>query len=1098
MASLAFLIERQLQQQTAGQRGGRAVRGGGRGGANGGARPTPVAPAPSAEPQMYSAETTARMEEIKSAQARGTVAGEGRQRAAAADPADSSCHICGDARETNVVFPCGHTGVCATCICRMRRPGSGTAFSRACVFCKADCEHGVALGEVEWRARGGEAVRYDDFGLYGDVCGPNIKLDEVTGLFWQSSAWDEWARIADLRELRCGCPLSVAPGARGGGTPLPPCEGDGDAFTYARGLTPRGAVCGHTAARVEDVVKHAASAHGWIICELCGTKRASFMAELPRFSRDGFAAHSTKGDAAAGFRGHPLCRFCGVRFYDDAALWAHLQQDHFHCHICAVGEAPGERRYFASYADLETHFSKRHFQCEDAGCKAARYAVFPSPLELDAHKSSIHGIRTAGGRQDLTGHLGFRYASARAERSEGGRPGLLVVGDAGGGGNSNGGDSDEEGGEVRDRYGDAFQGRPGEEGPGLKAAAARPRHLTLSALDFPALGAAQSRRTAEQSLGRGSGSGGESPSLVAGPPAAQTSAGGGGSNAEAFPALRRATAASIVSSHSGPSRPAAAPARPVPSPLTSAAAFPALSAPAPRTAPIFFPRGVGRGKYSAYTSLDALFEMTGQGHMSSGRGGGEEEGGTSFVGTSQEDSSKRTSFVNGISVRQAKGKARGGKTGGGSSAGGRSPSVASPVVSPPPVPVPLPAKVGPTPPARGRAPPSLAALQQPASARGSNQFGALAADDEEALLEELLERRRQRQQPAAQASVATAPKSVKGDASESGGMEPSTAIAGLQAALRPLGASAFDAFQASSLAYRKGGVTAREYHALAADLFTSADGEGAFTSLFPVLLASLPEVSRRAEATAVHAAWARARAAARQAPPAPAVSGAGTYGSWANASSSPPTSSLAPSHTVRGIAVPLRAAENWPTLDRAPPPAPAPAPLILRGGYFKMVAPRGSAPPSLRGLGPAERREEEEWAPAPAFASVGLPTSIFTRGSLGPDGLPVEGFHSAPVSLSLGSALSSAASKGGSISLSGPGREQAGSGQGLAKGKGDDADTLRVAGKKGAKRATAAIEVADAPAPAPTNAGLDAFGNETGGGGVGSRRAKRKGELQQA
>ena len=51
-----------------------------------------------------------------------------------------------------------------------------------------------------------------------------------------------------------------------------------------------------------------------------------------------------KGDPDdSSHRGHPLCKFCEVRYVDDDELFRHLRRDHFFCHFC---DADGIQEYY--------------------------------------------------------------------------------------------------------------------------------------------------------------------------------------------------------------------------------------------------------------------------------------------------------------------------------------------------------------------------------------------------------------------------------------------------------------------------------------------------------------------------------------------------------------------------------------------------------------------------------------------------------------------------------------------------------------------------------------------------------------------------------
>ncbi len=295
--------------------------------------------------------------------------------------------------------------MCAMCVARVRVISG----NRRCALCKADNEHVVAASAEALGVRG-----FDDFGTYGSLCGPELRLDDGSGMFFHASAWGVLDALRALRAHVCGAGE-------------PPCA------LQCRDLS--------------SLQRHLATAHrGTQLCDLCASHRAVFVSELPRFSPRALAEHCASGDPAAGFAGHPLCAFCHTRFYDDTALYAHLQRDHFHCHLCGTaggagaggggggagsgggggrggggrgsgaragdaGGAVASRQYYATYADLERHFSKAHYACPHEGCKSARFLAFASPIDLQAHLAAFHA-ETA----DVLPHLSFKFSRARGGR----------------------------------------------------------------------------------------------------------------------------------------------------------------------------------------------------------------------------------------------------------------------------------------------------------------------------------------------------------------------------------------------------------------------------------------------------------------------------------------------------------------------------------------------------------------------------------------------------------------------------------------------------------------------------------------------------------
>ncbi len=91
----------------------------------------------------------------------------------------------------------------------------------------------------------------------------------------------------------------------------------------------------------------------------------------------------------SGFRGHPLCGFCGERFYGDDELYVHCRSKHERCFICdrRSGTQP---QYYVNYDSLELHFRKDHFLCPERGCLDKKFIVFESEIDLKHHQLEEH------------------------------------------------------------------------------------------------------------------------------------------------------------------------------------------------------------------------------------------------------------------------------------------------------------------------------------------------------------------------------------------------------------------------------------------------------------------------------------------------------------------------------------------------------------------------------------------------------------------------------------------------------------------------------------------------------------------------------------
>ncbi|GJN80107.1 hypothetical protein PLIIFM63780_003631 [Purpureocillium lilacinum] len=150
-----------------------------------------------------------------------------------------------------------------------------------------------------------------------------------------------------------------------------------------------------------DLHRHVKSAHRKRMCDLCTRNKKVFTHEHELFSDKELEHHMRHGDdkpGAAdqtGFKGHPLCHFCGERFYDDDKLYEHCRMKHERCFLCDRRDSR-QPHYYRDYNALEEHFKKDHYLCSNAECLEKKFVVFESNLDLQAHQLSEHGGKTAG------------------------------------------------------------------------------------------------------------------------------------------------------------------------------------------------------------------------------------------------------------------------------------------------------------------------------------------------------------------------------------------------------------------------------------------------------------------------------------------------------------------------------------------------------------------------------------------------------------------------------------------------------------------------------------------------------------------------------
>ncbi|KAF7561404.1 hypothetical protein G7046_g2737 [Stylonectria norvegica] len=176
-----------------------------------------------------------------------------------------------------------------------------------------------------------------------------------------------------------------------------------------------------------DLHRHVRSAHRKRMCDLCTRNKRVFTHEHELFADRELEKHMRHGDdkpGAAdqtGFKGHPLCGFCGERFYDDDKLYEHCRMKHERCFICDRRDSR-HPHYYLDYNALEVHFGKDHYLCADRECMEKKFVVFESELDLQAHQLSEHGGKSAGRDARLVDISGFDFRQPyQQERRVGGR-----------------------------------------------------------------------------------------------------------------------------------------------------------------------------------------------------------------------------------------------------------------------------------------------------------------------------------------------------------------------------------------------------------------------------------------------------------------------------------------------------------------------------------------------------------------------------------------------------------------------------------------------------------------------------------------------------
>ncbi|KAI1638491.1 hypothetical protein F4809DRAFT_600217 [Biscogniauxia mediterranea] len=180
-----------------------------------------------------------------------------------------------------------------------------------------------------------------------------------------------------------------------------------------------------------DLHRHVRSTHHKKMCDLCTRNKKVFTHEHDLFADKELEKHMRHGDDRpgavdqTGFKGHPLCGFCGQRFYDGDKLYEHCRSKHERCFLCDR-EDTRQPHYYRDYDALEEHFKKDHFLCFDRECLEKKFVVFGSEMDLKAHQLSEHGNSLSKDvRRDarVVDMAGFDFRERYQQPRRGGRDG---------------------------------------------------------------------------------------------------------------------------------------------------------------------------------------------------------------------------------------------------------------------------------------------------------------------------------------------------------------------------------------------------------------------------------------------------------------------------------------------------------------------------------------------------------------------------------------------------------------------------------------------------------------------------------------------------
>ena len=251
-----------------------------------------------------------------------------------------TCIVCTDVLKYAAFGPCNHQ-VCSKCSLRARVLMKNTA----CVYCKTKLDRVIVTNDLSrtWES-------FSD-SVCGNYCINELTFDKESGSFFHGQK--------HLRDTRL----------------------------KLRGYSCK--QCNNTNFKsLKELTTHLQREHQLKLCTICVDAKQKFVSELPRYTKKQLDIHIRKGNPKVGFDGHPQCDFCRIKFYDDDDLFKHLHAKHFKCHVC---EQMGKKnQYKRNYKELEDHFRRDHYICEEKSCLEKRFVAFSSLIALQGHMAAEH------------------------------------------------------------------------------------------------------------------------------------------------------------------------------------------------------------------------------------------------------------------------------------------------------------------------------------------------------------------------------------------------------------------------------------------------------------------------------------------------------------------------------------------------------------------------------------------------------------------------------------------------------------------------------------------------------------------------------------
>eukprot|EP01033_Poteriospumella_lacustris_P006149 gene6149-4414_t len=282
------------------------------------------------------------------------------------------CTICSDEVTFMAVGACNHP-VCSVCSLRLRFKSKNDD----CAICKAKLPVVVVYDCRQYP----EDIRFMELGvtdsaedLFDGPPLPGTQVDASNRMVFLNCK-EHYVTLTSFKRINCPC-VEVH--------------------------------CTYEAPSHSALLHHLNNAHGGVtMCSLCLDNRPLFMHEHELMTKKELQYHmagSANHPESAFFRdgnphkftsGHPRCEFCKTHLFDQLALYNHLQQKHFTCHLC---DESMMFRYYQDLGCLRDHHKRHHFMCqlcdEDPSMSDSDVCYsFRTGEEYRDHLRSYHAVR---------------------------------------------------------------------------------------------------------------------------------------------------------------------------------------------------------------------------------------------------------------------------------------------------------------------------------------------------------------------------------------------------------------------------------------------------------------------------------------------------------------------------------------------------------------------------------------------------------------------------------------------------------------------------------------------------------------------------------